>query len=196
MNRADPTSENEQCPQSFLPEEVRLREDSFVAELRASPEKNVKLEGEIKRLSEEIKRKDSASQGAVNSLEARVHDLERERISTAQVMTQKDALILSLKSEISSLKNGLAASPSANPTLIHRYQQRPFRNNEEHAENAVRRNAWRADRYSWQDERRPTLRHLIRCDSHSRRVNPREVGRSIRISTAGGDTIRKTTDFI
>ena len=199
VNRADPTSENEQCPQSFLPEEVRLREDSFVAELTASREKNVKLEGEIKRLSEEIKRKDSASQGAVNSLEARVHDLERERISTAQVMTQKDALIHSLKSEISSLRNGLAASPSANPTLQSSpsaYQQRPFRNNEEHAENAVRRNAWRADRYSWQDERRPTLRHLIRCDSHSRRVNPREVGRSIRISTAGGDTIRKTTDFI
>ena len=104
----------------------------------------MKLEGEIKRLSEEIKRKDSASQGAVNSLEARVHDFERERISTAQVMTQKDALIHSLKSEISSLRNGLAASPSANPTLQSSpsaYQQRPFRNNEEHAKNAVRRNA-------------------------------------------------------
>ena len=150
-----------------LPEEIRLRDEATSIELKSRREKNEKLEAEVKRLNEELRRK-----------EARIQAFEQERLINTGKLADKDAQIHSLKNEISTLsrKNSGAAHV-------------PVNFNKDHTDNEV-------PEASQQDKRRPPLRHFIRCDSHSRHVNPRAVGQSVRISTAGGDTIKKTMDFI
>lgn len=153
--------------QSVLPEEVRLRDEATSTELRSRREKNEKLEAEVKRLNEELRGK-----------EVRIQAFEQERLVAAGKLAEKDAQIHSLENEIASLRRNKSDTADV-----------PVSFNKDYTENEVHE-------ASQQDKRRPPLRHLIRCDSQSRHVNPRAVGQSVRISTAGGDTIKKTMDFI